>query len=264
MTIPLSEKLRQAVRSVLGYRSPLYRLAALSLNTTMLWLKGGPAVARQINRLKHTAVPTSDVIQFANLLYPFRVRSHSSDIETVISNFIREEYGQLESDLPPRFIVDAGAYIGDTSAYFLSRFRECTVLAIEPLSENLLVARENLEPYGGRVDLWHAALGSKRGFGRVGGEGTGATLGDAGETVAIVTMAEVVAASPSGFIDILKMDIEGGEVEIFSTDAYKWLPQVRNIILETHGEHAERLVLSTLKAANWKVQRYRNAWYCSA
>ena len=42
----------------------------------------------------------------------------------------------------------------------------------------------------------------------------------------------------SGFteVDLLKIDIEGAEREIFSADVSNWLPRVRNLCIELHGQ----------------------------
>ena len=39
-----------------------------------------------------------------------------------------------------------------------------------------------------------------------------------------------------GEIDILKIDVEGSEVELFGDTAETWLPRVRNIAIELHGK----------------------------
>ena len=35
-------------------------------------------------------------------------------------------------------------------------------------------------------------------------------------------------------VDILKVDIDGVEVELFSTNAREWLPKIKCIMVETH------------------------------
>jgi hypothetical protein len=35
-------------------------------------------------------------------------------------------------------------------------------------------------------------------------------------------------------IDLLKLDIEGAEKELFGAATEEWLPRVRNILIETH------------------------------
>jgi FkbM family methyltransferase len=35
-------------------------------------------------------------------------------------------------------------------------------------------------------------------------------------------------------VDILKVDIEGAELELFAHGAHQWLPRVRRVVVETH------------------------------
>lgn len=61
-------------------------------------------------------------LSLRSLRYPIFVRVGTIDVPTVVNNAIREEYGQFASNFEPKVIVDAGAYIGDTSAIFFRVF----------------------------------------------------------------------------------------------------------------------------------------------
>jgi hypothetical protein len=37
-------------------------------------------------------------------------------------------------------------------------------------------------------------------------------------------------------VDLLKVDIEGSEMELFGHNASSWLPKIRNICIELHGQ----------------------------
>ena len=54
-------------------------------------------------------------------------------------------------------------------------------------------------------------------------------------TAEAVTMQEVIEASGFPRIDLLKIDIEGAEVELFKGDT-EWLSRVGAIAIEFHGE----------------------------
>jgi FkbM family methyltransferase len=119
-------------------------------------------------------------------------------------------------------IVDCGAFTGDTAELFLRRANgQATVIAIEPMSRSFdglksWIARENLN---GKVIPVNAAVGAERGqamlamdfdgddaASHVGASATGTT-----ESVRIETIDDVCLGGPR--IDLIKMDIEGFEIE---------------------------------------------------
>ena len=52
----------------------------------------------------------------------------------------------------------------------------------------------------------------------------------------------------SGFpqVDLLKIDIEGAEAEIFCAGVSNWLPRVRNLCIELHGAACRKAFFSAL------------------
>jgi FkbM family methyltransferase len=50
-------------------------------------------------------------------------------------------------------------------------------------------------------------------------------------------------------IDVLKLDIEGTEKQIFSSGCLGWLARIGVVLVETHGDEAERVVGAALRRA---------------
>jgi len=46
--------------------------------------------------------------------------------------------------------------------------------------------------------------------------------------------------------DIVKIDIEGTEAELFASNTGQWLPRVRNICIELHGERYRKIFFDAL------------------
>lgn len=264
----LVELARRKIRQALGYQSLPYRFAARTINLGSVLISEGLSTTVVLERLKASAVPEGPPVsvKFKRLKHPISLRPGSRDVETLISNAVRLEYGQLR--LPadvPHFIVDGGAYIGDTSSYFLSEYPASRVMALEPNPESFQIAKRNLEPYGGRVTLLNKALADKHGTLFLSGLETGAKVSATGTvSVECATVADLIAMSPTGRISLLKLDIEGAEEALFANDARNWLDKVDHLIVETHGPSCEKSVLAACKDAAWSVRRYRNLYYCSA
>ena len=208
------ERLRQWLRARIGYRSALYRFGSAVLNECAVALRAGPGVAMRIWRLRLSPPGVQRAIKFPGIIHPFLIRSHSDDLGTAINNFVRLEYGQLPASFEPRTIVDAGAYIGDTSAWFLSRYPQAQVIALEPATASLQIATHNQWPYCARVEVKKAALGATRGMVFISGNETAAGISTSGEAVPLLTVPDLIAEFPDQRIDLLKLDIEGAEREV--------------------------------------------------
>lgn len=193
--------------------------------------------------------------QFRALAQPFTFRIDEENRKVVLGNLIRKE--ALAGPLPDeaRFIVDAGGYIGDSAALFLSRYPQAQCLVLEP-GQAYASAERNLASYGRRAILRKAALMGSAGSFRMHEADTGSQVIAATDgTLEVMTMPEVLALSPSGRIDILKIDIEGAEVELF-TGPCDWLNAVACISIELHGETAKLEIPQTLIAAGFKLSQH--------
>ena len=179
----------------------------------------------------------------ANLLHPIELRINSTDVDVYRQVLVEEEYGAA-ADGHMGTIVDCGANVGYTSAYLLSRFPDARVVALEPFPANAELCRRNLAPYGQRATVIEAAVWSHGGrlvLDHAGGNEWGvrvraARAGEIGEI-------EAVDLPSLGLnrIDLLKIDIEGSEANLFGGGTERWLPHVSNIAIELHGDEcAER------------------------
>ena len=71
-----------------------------------------------------TAKDLAETVEFRipTLLQPIAVRPGTTDAGSVIHTALRNGYGKYLPEGPVRLIIDAGANIGDTSAWYLSKF----------------------------------------------------------------------------------------------------------------------------------------------
>ncbi len=137
-------------------------------------------------------------------------------------------------------IVDAGANIGASTVFFASMVPDAKVVAIEPDPENSKLLALNIA--GLRIEQIHAALASARGYARVVDPGEGhwgyrtedLRPAQTSDSVPCVTMNDIYAEnSQQCFPFIAKIDIEGGEAELFSANT-EWVRQTPLMIVELH------------------------------
>jgi FkbM family methyltransferase len=139
----------------------------------------------------------------------------------------------------PAFIVDAGANIGLATLYFAWKYPQAQIAAIEPEPSNLELLRRNCADlpsvrifpaalWSGRSDLFIADPNSEKWNFSV------TESRSAGPTVPAVTVGDILRECRFEHIDILKLDIEGAEKELFRAGWQEWLPKVRMIMIELH------------------------------
>lgn len=150
---------------------------------------------------------------------------------------------ELEVCLHPRVIVDAGANIGLTSVFFANKYPDAKIVAIEPEPTNYELLLKNIAPYSNIVSV-QAALWKENtelalidcGLGNYGFQTHPGSVpcqsGMVGH-VPSITIDMLMKDYQLDHIDILKIDIEGAEKEVFE-NASLWIDQVRAIEVETH------------------------------
>lgn len=259
------EALRRFGRARFGASSAVYRHLSRFYSDAATLLTEGLTTWRRLRRMQTAPPSAPEPVTFSRLQYPFLLRPGTNDIQTAINNFVREEYGAFDLPTAPQFIVDAGAYTGDTSAYFLSRYPAVRVLALEPAAVSFALARRNLEPYGPRVELLQIALAGREGTVLLSGDQTAAQICAAktrqSTNVQATTVTSVLARAPNARIDLLKMDIEGAEQDVFESGLERWAHRVTTIIVEPHGELIEQLMVDRMSRLGWHILRRRNL-YC--
>lgn len=209
------------------------------------------------------------------VLHPVQVRARgSSDMQVFEQIFISQQYSCLLDLEEPSLVLDLGANVGFSAAYFLNVFPRARVVAVEPDERNLAICKANLSPYGDRVLLLHGAVWSRpatlrllRGTfldGRdwttqvdelVDGERESAGV-QAWDVGSLIDMSEGVT------VDLLKIDIERAELSVFGASPCTWLSRIRNICIELHGEDCEKVFFAKLKDFDYELEHSGELTIC--
>jgi FkbM family methyltransferase len=261
------ELVRRLARNVLGYNSLLYSGASRLADITSVVAKEGLGTWKDLRRIESGYDLGSDEktrpLKLRALRYPIHLRPGTRDVETVISTVIRGEYARHVPRTEPLWMVDAGAYIGDTAAFFLSRYPSLRVIAAEPSDENADLAERNLSAYGDRALLLRKGLWGVEGRLRFGGASTGGSIQEEGSEIDTVSIPSLIRDYSITRIDILKIDIEGGEESVFTSAPEQWLDKVGVIIIEIHGARLEKMIAGILCKNGFAMLQYRSVWYCA-
>jgi FkbM family methyltransferase len=170
---------------------------------------------------------------------------------------------ELPFTMVPQIVVDLGANIGLTSLWLHHRFKCRQFIAVEALAGNAEVVRQNFALNHLPGTVIHAAIGPADGEvvfecqseSNVGRVLTGEPQAKTADRVKVkmISMDQVLALLPEGDnIDLIKLDIEGGEEALFSSNL-GWLSRVNAIIAELHPDIADcDLVRRNIEAAGFK------------
>ena len=257
-------KLRRFVHRIANKR--LYQWGADLLNAVALIRVGGLGACLS---LKQKAAPPGAKfcqVSLKNIPHPIHFRPGTADANTIVQSLVRREYGMFKHPIDAVNIIDAGSFIGDASIFFHGTFPKARIVALEPNAANHTLAALNLKPYADRVTLLNAGLWNEPATLSVTGESTGSRLVAAPESGAEVIRCTDINTimSENGFthLDILKLDIEGAEREVFGSNYERWLPVTKLVIIEFHGDDIERTILDLLGSMHFECYRYRSLFYC--
>jgi FkbM family methyltransferase len=187
----------------------------------------------------------------------------SSDMSVLGQIFVDEEYSCLRDLKNVALVLDLGANVGFSSVYFLSCFPGSRLVAVEPDERNVAVCKNNLAAYGNRALLLHGAAWSARsrlrlsrgtfGDGREWSTQVRSPAGAGGDEIEAWDVGSLIGMAGAEQVDLLKVDIERAELEVFGETAKNWLPRIRNICIELHGPDCQEMFFHALKGFDYEL-----------
>ena len=180
-------------------------------------------------------------IKLPNMRYPIGLRAQTTDLGTFHQVFLDEEHA-IDLDTAPQTICDLGANVGLASIYFANRFPNAKIIAIEPERENFLQLKANTAAYE-NIEIIHGAAWPRDTNLSIVNTDKGSNAFQVKETtieeevdcvgISIPTILENFAKNR---IDLLKMDIEGSELDLFADQEslQNWITKIGVLMVELH------------------------------
>lgn len=165
-----------------------------------------------------------------------RLRLHTSDT-MVFGGVIMDEEYSFGLPSSANVIVDAGANIGLSSIFYAMKFPKARIFAIEAERSNFEVMFKNVRHYPNITPV-HAALWGCDGYISIadplpGASGNwGFTVDSKTGDVCAITIPSLMKNFSIEYIDLLKIDIEGSEKEVF--EVCDWQDRVGSAVIELH------------------------------
>lgn len=214
------------------------------------WLWCG--LASRLGRLsRHRLLPASFGQQINDRMLSVHLRDAGTmnirvrDLGAIYDVFVIRGYENLPvaaEDL--KTVIDCGANVGAFTRW-IATLCECQVFAVEPGPASYSILQRNVAELGDRVATFRGAIGAERGSAVLYEPfyGANASLnpsrkdwdpGVESHEVDKVTLGDVLRMSGFDRVDLLKVDIEGAEQEIFATVPRELLDRVGAVMMECH------------------------------
>ena len=178
-----------------------------------------------------------------NMKVPLAFRPNTSDKWLLNKIFGEQEYNFKINNFAPRLILDCGANVGYSVAYFASKYPQAKIIAVEPESLNFKLLTYNTHFFD-NVTCINSAIWYNEGYIKILPDMPGNTLAfmteetTANDPEALKTITISKLLNDSGFneVDLLKIDIEGAEHEVFDDSGKpdEWLSKVKVMVIELH------------------------------
>ncbi len=204
--------------------------------------------------------------------FPLGVRTCTSDLDVFGQIFVQREYRCLDDVREADLVIDCGANVGYSAAYFLSRYPDSAVICVEPDPGNYAALQANLRPYADRVSALCSAVWSESADLVISEE----AFGDGREwartvrpiqpgetpTISAVDIGTLIRESGRERVSVLKIDVEGAEEFIFSASNIAWLDQVDILVIELHGARCEKVFNEAIAGRGFSVSRCDELTVC--
>ena len=178
-------------------------------------------------------------VQLPGFEHSLWARAGTSDVETFEEVFLTRQYDLPFAGFEPTHILDLGANVGYASVYFASRWPQARILAVEPATGNIDLLARNTRAWN-RITCLQAAVWSRPAWVQVANPKDepnayrmSESLDSDKENIPAYTIAQLIARLGCERLDLLKMDVEGAEAEIFQNGT-EWLDRIKVLIVELH------------------------------
>jgi|APSaa5957512535_1039671.scaffolds.fasta_scaffold83734_2 FkbM family methyltransferase len=204
-------------------------------------------------------------ISIKDFVPPIVTRAHSyirRKFERLYKNSARTApFDCVPADMNVKWVLDIGANVGDITISALNSFPGAQVICFEPVQSTFEILSNRLAPYSERVHLHNCALSNSTGEGEINitnFPGANSIMPQAKlhqncnphvhelgkESISLVRLDDISDKFPTRNIDIMKIDVEGFELNVLNGGREFIAEHVDVIIIE----------ISLMRDVSWEKQ----------
>jgi FkbM family methyltransferase len=170
-----------------------------------------------------------------------RSRINTSDHGIFEQVFIEGNYKHVLNQNDFDLIIDAGANVGFSSAYFAINYPMANIIALEPEQSNYNHAKQNCSSFHNvhviQGALWDtSSMISMSNEPYRGGSHCARVVSSSTGSIRAYTIGELLDRAPAATRVLIKMDIEGAESIIFRSDDDTWIDRTTTLAIELHPD----------------------------
>ena len=211
-----------------------------------------------------SAPPQFQFINIDGSPIPFAFRPNTADVATIQEIFQKKDYTLPINNFQPKLILDCGGNIGCSAVFFHKVYPSAQIYSVEPEIGNFKMLTYNTVFYD-KIHQINAALWDKETFIKIADTNvdtnaymTIETTADDPQAFKTTTVSKILAESGFDEIDLLKIDIEGAEKEVFSApNVDEWLSKVKVLVIELHDrmkKGCSRAFFSAMSMYDWHFE----------
>jgi FkbM family methyltransferase len=198
-------------------------------------------------------------VTLPNIRHPFTLRRNTSDVPTFEQVFINREY--KINFRQPKVIFDCGANIGMFAIFTKNAFPDAQIICVEPDPENFRLLQKNLSVYDDvhceNCGVWNKDTKLKV-YDKYNSGNWGMVVEEDLITgnIPAVSIKSLMDKYAVEYIDVLKIDIESSEKQLFADHYQDWLPRVKTIVIELHDFLVDGCSKTFFEAINSTFKNY--------
>ncbi|WP_414568110.1 FkbM family methyltransferase [Nostoc sp. CCY 9925] len=199
-----------------------YKFAGLSIFFKLIGKKGLAEIQIPANKQK------------------FYLRKGTSDIAVFVSIYAFNEFKSDFSVSEKGVILDFGANIGISTAYFAEKYPQALIIALEPSLASFELLKKNTQSYDNVICLQAAVWKESCELFLQNPEDEdwalrfGESKNSSSNLVQAISVKDLMRQYNINKIDIMKIDIEGAEKDLFSGNFQDWIHSVNTYLIEFH------------------------------
>jgi FkbM family methyltransferase len=185
--------------------------------------------------------PQSTFINIPGYDQKFYIRPNSKD-KSIFNHIILEEDYDIELRYDPKVIIDCGSYTGFSSVFFAKKYPKAKIICLEPDASNFSFLKKNTAKYDNifiyNKAIWHTKTSLR--LENIDKDKCSVFVSEKvsddnkfNHEIESVTINDLLVEHNVSDIDILKLDIEGAEKELFINN-HEWLKNVKTLVIELH------------------------------
>lgn len=192
-------------------------------------------------------------LKTSQLKHKVHLRLNTTDLQVFHQSVIGKECDSNLYNNTPKYIVDCGANIGMASIIYSNMFPNARIFSIEPDFNNFKSLEKNTEKYNNitplNLGIWYKSCHIEVQNSDVGSWSFEfQEVTQEGKGIPAISIDDLMSKYHIPQIDILKIDIEGAEKELFDNNIEKWFPRVDTLVIELHDRKKEGCSISFIKA----------------